>query len=284
MNRDTSACMDRIFIGDSRDLSPIPDDTVQLTVTSPPYRNAINYRIHSKSKGRAYYRGNVGTESEEYFSEMEDVLFEVYRVTKTGGYCAVVIGNEVVNGSLNPLPHILVTRLTKKWSFHEEFIWSKVTGGLDRFGVTIQHPYPTYFRANIMHEHILVFRKERVTHRRDETSKLRIDEVMKRDVSNSIWNIAPVPPKFIDHPAPFPEEIPYRLITIYSNVGDVVLDPFNGSGTTTKVAKLLKRHYIGVEKIPEYVELSKRRLREPLHLRDQLYPEWRKLKFPDRIL
>ncbi len=278
MDADIPVFADRILVGDSRDLSLIPDNAVQLTVTPPPYRNAINYELHSQSGGKAYYRGNLSLDSDGYFEEMEKILFEVHRVTKEGGYCAVVIGNEVAKGELNPLPHILTARLVKKWRFHEDIIWSKITGGLDRFGVTIQHPYPSYFRANIMHEHILVFRKGGVVHTRDEKSRLRIDEVMKRDVSNSIWNIPPVPPHYIDHPAPFPEEIPYRLITIYSNIGDIVLDPFNGSGTTTKVAKHLKRHFIGLDKIPEYVELAKKRLKEPLHLREQLCAEWKRIK------
>ena len=129
-----------------------------------------------------------------------------------------------------------------------------------------------------MYEHPLVFRKGDVVRRRDEESRLLIDESMKRDVSNSIWHIAPVPPRYVDHPAPFPAEIPDRLINFCSNVGDLVLDLFNGSGTTTKVAEHLGRHYLGIDKIPEYVELAERRLQKPLHLKDHLYAEWRKIR------
>ena len=86
---------------------------VQLTVTSPLYRNTINYELHSRSRGGPYYRGNLRRSTGEYFREVAEILREVYRVTRDGGYAAFVIGNEVVDGNLNPLPHILATRLTK---------------------------------------------------------------------------------------------------------------------------------------------------------------------------
>lgn len=266
-----------IICQNSKNLSFIPSNSIALTVTSPPYHNAIDYSKHIKN---GWYRGNLGRELGEYLHEMESIFSEVLRVTKEGGYCAIIIGNEVSNGQIIPLPHLLAQRLTKKWNFHEEIIWSKVTGGLDRFGVTIQHPYPTYYRANIMHEHILVLRKGATRHQRDPRSKITIDEIAKKDTSNSIWNIAPVPPKFIKHPCPFPEEIPYRLIALYSNVGDTILDPFVGSGQTTKVARYLKRSYIGVDNVKEYVEMAKKRLFEAIHLREQLIVKWQKVPIP----
>jgi site-specific DNA-methyltransferase (adenine-specific) len=263
-----------IICRNSKNLSFIPSNSIALTVTSPPYHNAINYSKHLQND---WYRGNQTTKLDEYLNEMEQIFSEVFRVTKQGGYCAIVIGNELANGGIIPLPHLLTQRLLKRWKFHEEIIWSKVTGGLDRFGVTIQHPYPSYYRANIMHEHILVLRKGLIHHKKDTKSKLIINEVMKKDTSNSIWNITPVPPKFIDHPCPFPEEIPYRLITLYSDVNDIVLDPFVGSGQTTKVAKYLKRCYIGIDSINEYVEMAKKRLSEEPHLREQLIAKWQKV-------
>jgi len=265
---------DTIICGDSKNLNFIPSNSIALTVTSPPYHNAINYSKHIE---KGWYRGNQRVQLDEYLNEMQQIFNEVFRVTKQGGYCTVVIGNELANGELIPLPHLLTQRLLEKWQFHEEIIWRKVTGGIDRFGFTIQHPYPTYYRANIMHEHILVLRKGQTHHRKNAKSKLAIDEVMKKDTSNSIWNITPVPPKFIDHPCPFPEEIPYRLITLYSNINDIVLDPFVGSGQTTKVAKYLKRHYIGVDSMKDYVEMAKKRLSEKPHLRKQLIAKWQKV-------
>ncbi len=269
--------LDEIVCCDAKDLSFIKRKSIALTVTSPPYHNAINYSKHIKKK---WYRGNLNKSLDDYLDEMVTIFMEVYNVTKEGGFCCIIIGNEVRNGTLIPLPHLLTDRLMEKWSFHEEIIWSKVTGGLDRFGSTVQHPYPSYYRANIMHEHILVLRKGKLNHRKDEDSKLIIDEVMKKDTSNSIWNIPPVPPKFIDHPCPFPEEIPFRLIQLYSNSEDIVLDPFNGSGQTTKVAKHLKRHYIGLDLQHEYIALAQKRLNEKLHLREQIVAKWEKTSKP----
>jgi modification methylase len=153
-----------------------------------------------------------------------------------------------------------------------------VTGGLDRFGVTIQRPFPTYYRANIMHEEILVLRKGELKHSKDEKSRLRIDEVMKKDTSNSVWNVAPVPPRYIDHPCPFPEEIPLRLIALYSNKEDLILDPFVGSGQTGKAAKYLERRFFGCDLELDYSKLSKERIeKEKLHLRPQLVAKWEKV-------
>jgi modification methylase len=256
---------------------PLKAETVTVTVTSPPYHNAIDYDRHLKSKG--WYRGNLGSSLETYLVEMKECFLEVLRVTKKSGFCCIVIGNELSNGTIIPLPHLITNVLCSEdnWRFHEEIIWNKVTGGLDRFGVTIQRPFPTYYRANIMHEQILVFRKGDLEHTKDEGSKFVIDDVMKKDTSNSIWNIAPVPPKYIEHPCPFPEEIPLRLITLYSNKGDLVMDPFMGSGQTGKAARHLGRKFLGFDIQGEYCALSKRRIEnEELHVRASLIPKWEK--------
>lgn len=256
---------------------PLKSDIVTVTVTSPPYHNAIDYDRHLTSTG--WYRGNLGSSLETYLREMKECFLEVHRVTKKSGFCCIVIGNELSNGTIIPLPHLITNLLCSedKWQFHEEIIWNKVTGGLDRFGVTIQRPFPTYYRANIMHEQILVLRKGELEHTKDERSRFVIDEVMKKDTSNSIWNIAPVPPKYIEHPCPFPEEIPLRLITLYSNKSDLVMDPFMGSGQTGKAAKHLSRLFLGFDIQKRYCVLAKRRIeKEGLHVRASLVAKWEK--------
>ncbi|MGB8159656.1 MAG: site-specific DNA-methyltransferase, partial [Nitrososphaeraceae archaeon] len=104
-------------------------------------------------------------------------------------------------------------------------------------------------------------------------------EEFTKEIANSVWHIAPVPPGFINHPCPFPEEIPYRLMKLYSYEGDVILDPFNGSGQTTKVAHHFLRGYIGIDIINEYAKLAKGRLHdEPLHIRTEaLIAKWQKI-------
>jgi DNA modification methylase len=270
----------RIEIANASALSiPLKSETVSLTITSPPYHNAIDYSRHLQ-KRTEWYRGNLGSSLELYLQEMQQSFNEVYRVTKKSGFCCIVIGNELSNGTIIPLPHLITNLLCSKnqWQFHEEIIWNKVTGGLDRFGVTIQSPFPSYYRANIMHEQILVLRKGDLEHTRDQKSKLIIDEVMKRDTSNSIWHIAPVPPRYIEHPCPFPEEIPLRLVTLYSNKGDWVLDPFLGSGQTGKAARYLGRKFFGFDIQNKYCFLAKKRIeKEELHIRASLVPKWEKI-------
>lgn len=273
-----------IIVSDSRDLSQIGKNTVSLTVTSPPYHNAINYDEHQTSQ--KWYRGTVGVSIESWLDEMKQVFSQVYRVTKPGGYCCIVIGNEIIEGKIKlPLPAMLSVELTKNdngWKFFEEIIWNKVTGGKKRFRVTVQHPYPTYYYPNIMHEQIIILRKEPFHNVKDKKSRLRIDSIMKKEIANSVWHIAPVPPSYRKfHPAAFPEEIPYRLIQLYSNVGDLVLDPFTGSGQTPKMARFLKRRYIGVDKSEKYVKIATKRVMEPPLLRGlQLVPNW---KFPEPL-
>lgn len=264
-------------------LTKLPTDSVQLTITSPPYRNAIDYDMHINKSG--YYRGKTQLDTSDYIDSMIDIFSnKVYRVTKEGGYCCMVIGNEVVNGNIIPLPHMLLSRLVEpfgKWKLHEEIIWHKVTGGTNRYGSFVINPYPKYYRANIMHEFILVLRKGNVNSgrtKRDDALPAKHEEFTK-EIANSVWHIAPVPPGYIDHPCPFPEEIPYRLMKLYSYENDMILDPFNGSGQTTKVAHNFSRRFIGIDMVKEYVTLARSRMySEPLHIRPEaLIARWQKI-------
>ena len=275
----------QIVLGNCKDvLRKLPANSVQLTITSPPYRNAIDYDMHASGSG-GYYRGKLHLDTNDYLDDMADIFGEkVYRVTKDGGYCCIVIANEVVNGTILPLPHMLLSRLVQpfgKWQLHEEIIWHKVTGGTNRYGSFVINPYPKYYRANIMHEFILILRKGDVNSGRTRRNNAlpATHEEWTKEIANSVWHIAPVPPGYIDHPCPYPEEIPYRLMKLYSYDKDVVLDPFNGSGQTTKVAHHFGRRYIGIDLVKDYVNLARSRAeREPLHIRDEaLIANWKKI-------
>ncbi|HET7344705.1 MAG TPA: site-specific DNA-methyltransferase [Nitrososphaeraceae archaeon] len=277
--------VDEIITGNCKEvLSGVPSNSIQLTITSPPYRNAIDYDMHA-SRNEGNYRGRTKLVTTDYLDQMVEIFNDrVYRVSKEGGYCCIVIANEVVNGSLQPLPHMLLSKLVQpfgNWNLHEEIIWHKVTGGTNRYGSFVINPYPKYYRANIMHEFILVLRKGNVNSGRNQRREMlpATHEEWTKEIANSVWHIAPVPPGFIEHPCPFPEEIPYRLMKLYSYEGDTVLDPFNGSGQTTKVAFHFQRHYIGIDTIKEYIKLAKSRLAdEPLHIRPEvLIANWKKI-------
>ena len=279
-----------IIQADSSELSKyVKPDSVALTITSPPYRNAIDYSQHvtnvKKSKN-VWMRGTGTQTTENYMNLMEKIFNDVYKVTKEGGFCCIIIGDEVVNGKLLPLPSLFLERLCSlenedslnKWRFRDMIVWNKVTSGRNgagnRFGLFTQYPIATYYRANIMHEYIIILQKGKA--RSDitvkEKERVPLNRILKREVANSIWNIAPVPPRSINHPVPFPEQIPFRLITLYSKKGDIILDPMNGSGQTTKVAHQLGRNYIGIDIRKEYVKEAKNRVSQKLKISNMLIP------------
>jgi site-specific DNA-methyltransferase (adenine-specific) len=271
--------VNQIFLHTCETMSELTNDSVALTVTSPPYWNAIDYDLHANDakqdyRTRAYAQGYG--DYEEYLAWLVGIFSEVLRATRPGGFCAVVIGTVLLDGRHYAVPFDLVTRLAGSgWLFHQDIIWHKCTAGVKRAGISIQNPYPGYFYPNIMNEYILIFRKlgPRIFSGRSDEDRKRAEYPINRlftlDIANNIWHIAPIPPGMLDHPAPFPEEIPYRLIQLYSYPGEIVLDPFTGSGQTLKVAKALGRQYAGYEIVDRYAQLASRRLDEPLSIRPQ---------------
>ncbi len=280
--------MNCLFHKSCEHMDEIPDGSVDLVVTSPPYWNAIDYEQHVADP-EAWYRTRKETPYEEYLDWLKVCFTEVFRKQKPGGFCAVVIGTVLMNGQQYPVPqHLVVLMEEIGYEYHQEIVWHKVTGGVKRAGVTIQHPYPGYYHPNIMSESILVLRKPgpKIFERRSQTEKdenrIDINGIFTREIANNVWHIAPVPPNYLPHPCPFPEEIPYRLILLYSYKGDLVLDPFLGIGTTAKAAKALGRRYAGYDIQGKYVEIARKRLDEPLHLREQLIPRFEKMPVEDR--
>lgn len=265
-------------------MDELPNGYIDLIITSPPYFNAIDYDQHIKDN-RQNYRPRQKQNYKEYLYWLEKCFRECYRVLKDGKFCCIVIGTVLWNGKHYPLPHHLISIMERiGYLFYQDIIWNKVTGGVKRAGVTIQNPYPGYYYPNIMTEYILIFQKpgdktsfnNRPKDERKENI-IPIDEIFTKEVANNIWHIAPVPPNQYNHPCPFPEEIPYRLIKLYSYKGDKILDPFLGIGTTTKVAKNLERFYYGYDIKKLYIDTAEKRLKEPLHLRKQLICNYSKI-------
>ena len=285
-----------IVRADAQDLAKyVRPGSVALTVTSPPYRNAIDYSQHvsnTKSGGKVWMRGTGKATTREYLSAMRRIFGQVFEVTREGGCCCIVIGDEVVDGKLVPLPSLLLSELVNlenedepgKWRLRDVIVWHKVTSGRNgsgnRCGMFIKIPRPGYYRANIMHEYILVLQKGRRVASRSQ-GKIPLNRVVKRELANSIWNIAPVPPGTTSHPVPFPEEIPWRLIRLFTKKGDLVLDPMNGSGQTTKVAHGMDRQYVGLDVEKTYVDEAKKRLKRGVELRGHLIPVFHKETWAD---
>lgn len=239
-------------------------EKVQLTVTSPPYYNARDY-----SHWETY---------EDYMKWLVDIFRNVYEVTEDGRMCCINV-SPVIEPRLKrseeskryPIPFDLTYHMCQMgWKFIEDIIWVKPDGSVpNRNGGFFNHRKPVAYKPNSVTEYILVFQKP-MKGLIDNILRKTPDNVMEKSLVNgeyertNVWKFNPETKSA--HPAPFPLELPSKLIQYYSFVEDTVLDPFMGSGTTCVAAKILDRNYIGIEKSNEYFELSKKRFNMELHI------------------
>jgi site-specific DNA-methyltransferase (adenine-specific) len=235
---------------------------VKLAVTSPPYHNAISYETHAKNSNENYRNRYSLDYANEYMNLLNNVWNSMHELLTDGGYLAVNVGSVLDNGYHYPLAEDIIIELTRnsKWEFVRSIYWHKVTAGVKRAGSVIQHPYPGYWHPNIMTEHIILVRKS------GPIIYPNLD--VPSEWLEPVWDLAPVPPRKVNHPAPFPEEIPHRLIRMFTNPGDWVVDPFNGAGATTKAASDLNRSALGFDIEKKYIALAKKRIKDPSSVRD----------------
>ena len=250
----------KVIIGDSQNLHELRNDSIQLVVTSPPYFNApFDYPGLFES----YH---------DFLEMMKNSAKELKRVVSKGRIVALVVDDTLINGKKYPV----VSDITKIFAdegfkYRERITWVKPEGYIRisrRSGVILQHPYPMYFYPDNLQESILIFQNgdfdyKSISEKMRELSKVDKGEFQKNKWYLSVWNITNVLPnknRLEKGIAAFPEEIPYRLIKLFSYHGETVLDPFLGSGTTMKVAKELQRNSIGYEIDIELKETIKSKL------------------------
>ncbi len=253
---------------DSRDMGDMEDNSVHLIVTSPPYFNTKDY---SEDKTGADL-GNID-ELEEWLKEIGKVWRECHRILKPGRKMFINIMNLpiTVNNTFRSLN--LVGKTTDLcedicFIFKRDIIWHKTNSVRAPFG---SYPYPVGILINNMHETILEFEKPgdgrcKYDHLREEdkeASKLTRDFWLKLKNSD-VWLMKPYKSGTREHLAPFPDELPYRIIKGYSYVSETVLDPFLGMGTTLKVAKRLGRVGVGYEINKGYKPLIDKTLQQDL--------------------
>lgn len=244
--------LDRLYLQSSEQMLELPDDSVHLMVTSPPYNVRKEY--------------DDDLTLDEYRGLLRRVFRETYRVLATGGRACVNIAN------LGPKPYIplhafiIDDMLEIGFLMRGEIIWNKASSASPStaWGSWLSATNPV---LRDVHEYILVFSKgsfSRPGNNREST--IRKDEFL--ELTKSVWTFPAVSAKKVGHPAPFPEELPRRLIELYTFQGDVVLDPFCGSGTACLAARRSGRRYIGYEINPGYLYLAEQRLREAFPLDD----------------
>lgn len=262
---------DRILLGDSRDLlRGLPDNSVDLIVTSPPYADS-----RKKTYG--------GINPDEYVEWFLPITAELLRVLKPGGTFVLNIKEKVVSGERHTYVIELILAMRQQgWLWTEEFIWHKKN--------CYPGKWPNRFRD--AWERCLQFNKERhfamyqeavmvpmgdwaktrlrnlsqTDQRRDES---RVGSGFGKNVSNWLGRALVYPTNVLhlatessnrQHSAAFPIELPKWFIKLFTQEGDLVLDPFMGSGTTALAAQALGRHYLGIELLSEYVEIAEKAL------------------------
>jgi site-specific DNA-methyltransferase (adenine-specific) len=227
-------------------MSDIPDNSIHLVVTSPPYRVGKEYE-------------DVNWVLSDYLNFIKSVLSEVYRVTVNGGRVVINIANTGRNPYI-PLTTYYTNIMEDLGFLHRGIIvWDKgaSAGKKTSWGSWMSAANPSLRDIN---EFILCFSKGGMAREDTGESDLSRDEFLC--YTESVWKIHAESATKIGHPAPYPVELPLRAIKLCSFKNDVILDPFMGSGSTAVAALKTGRQYVGYELNPDYIQIAQKRIQE----------------------
>ena len=234
----------KFILGSAENMKEIPDNSVHLMITSPPYNVSKEYDQDLSLK--------------EYLQLLENSFRETFRVLVNGGRACINVAN------LGRKPYIPLSDYISKmmidigFNMRGEIIWNKAASASPSTAWGSWQSAANPILRDI-HEYILVFSKG--DYKREKNGKKdTISKEQFMEWTKSIWTFNAESAKKVGHPAPFPEELPYRLIQLYSFKGDIILDPFMGSGTTAVSALKSERKFIGYDINKEYIELAKKRI------------------------
>jgi site-specific DNA-methyltransferase (adenine-specific) len=248
-----SEYINTIINGSCINMKEIPDSSLHLMITSPPYNVSKEYDDDLSLK--------------EYLDLLKSAFSETYRVLINGGRACINVAN------LGRKPYIPLSDYISKmmieigFNMRGEIIWNKAASASPStaWGSWQSAANPT---LRDIHEYILIFSKG--SYRREQTKEEKLEKqntITKEQFiewTKSIWTMNAENARKIGHPAPFPEELPNRLIQLYSFTNDIILDPFMGSGTTAVTAIKAKRNYIGYDINKEYVKLANSRIKNAM--------------------
>lgn len=237
--------VNKIILGSSAKMDDIPDRSLHLMVTSPPYNVTKEY--------------DDDLTFNEYLQLLNEVFTETYRVLVHGGRACINVAN------LGRRPYIplsdYISRMMVEIGYlmRGEIIWSKGAGaGVSMAWGSWRSAVNPVLRDT--HEYVLIFSKGSFSRKKTNGQVDSITKEQFLEWTKSVWTINPESARKVGHPAPFPIELPYRLIQLYSFNGDIILDPFMGSGSTAIAALKSGRRFIGYETNPEYVRLAQDRI------------------------
>ena len=240
-----SKYLNKIFCKSSESMSELPDNSIHLMITSPPYNVAKEY--------------DEDLSLEEYLQFLNRVWRETYRVLVPGGRVCINVANLGRKPYIPLHSYIVQGMLESGYFMRGEIIWNKASSASPStaWGSWLSATNPV---LRDIHEYILIFCKETFSRKRgDKKNTIKKEQFL--EWTKSVWTFPAVSAKKIGHPAPFPEELPYKLIQLYSLKDGGVLDLFVGSGTTCLAALKPGRNYVGYDNNPEYVKLAEDRIK-----------------------
>jgi len=242
-------------------MKELDDNSVHLVVTSPPYFNA------------PFDYPDLFESYVQFLELIRNTAKELKRVVDEGRIVALVVDDTLIKGEKYPVVADITKLFTEQgFKYRDKIVWVKPEGYIRisrRSGVLLQHPYPMYYYPDNIQESILIFQNgnfdyKSIPNELKEESKIDLNKYQKEKWYLSVWDITNVLPfnnRLEKGIAAFPDEIPYRLVTLFSYKGETVLDPFMGSGTTIKVALNLDRRAVGYEIDLELLSVVKEKLR-----------------------
>ena len=249
VNEFPNKLLNTIIASSCENMKDIPNNSLHLMITSPPYNVSKEY--------------DNDLSLNEYLNLLKNCFAETYRILVDGGRACINIAN------IGRKPYIPLSDYVSKimieigFNMRGEVIWNKSAGaGISTAWGSFQSASNPILRD--VHEYILIFSKGNYKRERDKEEKeLRKDNITKEEFiewTKSVWTMNTESAKRIGHPAPFPEELPNRLIKLFSFTNDIVIDPFMGSGTTAIAAIKNNRNFVGYEINKEYINLANNRI------------------------
>ncbi|PID77381.1 MAG: SAM-dependent methyltransferase [Deltaproteobacteria bacterium] len=241
--------LNTIILGSSENMSMIPDNSLHLMITSPPYNVSKEY--------------DEDLSLAEYLEMLKKVFTETYRVLVNGGRACINVANLGRKPYIPLSDYISEMMIEIGFNMRGEIIWNKAASASPStaWGSWMSASNPT---LRDIHEYILIFSKgDYKRHRNKKEMEFKQNTIAKEDFiewTKSIWTFKAESAKKVGHPAPFPIDLPYRLIQLYSFKTDIILDPFMGSGTTSIAALNSNRNYIGFEINKDYIALTNKRI------------------------